>query len=210
MVAISAVVVVIVASSGGGTADPGSTTPRSTPGTSSATPASSAAQSSAAPVACEVAPKDDTGMSPCLLAFSGTATTDAIKCTDDVSTYEDIKDLIAQIKPAAFSVCVFTANGKLLVAVLIHATSTESRDSIYDQERRSIGGTTASWSQGGQTGSWAPGTLIASGEPEVVWKFDDLPLVAVLTATTQDETKSGATAADLESYWRTHLLPSAQ
>ena len=205
VVAISAVVVVIVASSGGSSAGPGGTTTRSTPASSSAAPASSAA-----PVDCAATPKDDTGMSPCLVAFSGTAKADAIKCTDDVSTYEDIKDLIAEIKPAAFSVCVFTANGKLLVAVLIHATSTESRDAIYDQERRSIGGSTATWSQGGQTGSWAPGTLIASGEPEVVWKFDDLPIVAVLTATTQDDTKSGATAADLESYWRSHLLPTEQ
>ncbi len=130
-------------------------------------------------------------------------------CTADLEQYAELKTLIDNINPAAFSACAFSAGGKVMVGILIQATSDEARDALFDSERRGIGGTSETFETGGHTGSLATGAVVGTGAPEVVWKFDDAPIVMVLTASTADDTKTTMTVDDLMKYRKAQLLPSA-
>ena len=144
-------------------------------------------------------------MSPCMEQFIGKTADAAALCTADLTEYPDAQAQIEAMDPAAFSVCVYSSQGKALVTVFLQAATMEQRDEIFDKERRSIGGTTEDWARGDVSGQWAAGVLFGSEEPEIVWKFDDVPLVAVLTTAPG----SGVTADELKAYWESTLLPAA-
>jgi len=146
-------------------------------------------------------------MSGCLQTFSGSASDNGV-CTADLKQYPELKTLIDQIKPAAFSACAFSNSGKVMVGILIQTASDQARDALYDSERRGIGGTSETFEAGGHTGSLATGAVVGTSAPEVVWKFDDAPIVMVLTASTAGDTKSDLTVDELMKYRTAQLLPS--
>jgi len=146
-------------------------------------------------------------MSPCLQTFSGSASDNGV-CTADLEQYAELKTLIDNIKPAAFSACAFSTGGKVMVGILMQTTSDAARDALFDSERRGIGGTSKTFEAGGHPGALATGAVVGTSAPEVVWKFDDAPIVMVLTASTAGDTKSDLTVDELLKYRSAQLLPS--
>jgi actin-like ATPase involved in cell morphogenesis len=212
LVVAATVTAIVLSTKGGDSAD--RTTPpvttsagASSGATTGGSSASGSTTGSAAPVACTADDKDKTtGMTSCLRTFTGQASDNGV-CTADVSDQQEMQKVIDQLKPTAFSFCQFNKDGKVINGIFIQTASTDVSEALYDQERRGIGGTSEPFEAAGHSGSMATGAVVGTGEAEVVWTFDGVPVLLVLTPSTS-ENKEKVGLEVLTGLRTDRLLPS--